>query len=259
MGYSQLPDGIIEPVGPHGIGLSLRQEYYGFDPLGRLWSVGGAVFGPGLAQAYAGRFAMDANLTREFDVPLGFPYYEAWGMPNNASHVFSLYSYCLIVDAWGDFDGDGVRNRVEICSGTNPCDPASTPGTLAGTSLTIGQTTTLGLSSPLDAGLPYVTLASLGLPIHPLGDGRIVAPSFLSDPFALAWINAPPQWVAGAMGTLDAAGDASLSVTLPPAAALAGTSLWFSYLTLDPAWSSDVRTIFGPISLSLCAPSAPCP
>ena len=230
----------------------------GFDPLGRQWFIGTRRASGHLMQFFAAKMSTQAPWNVDHFTWISLPVSDSAAVPTGRMGL-SLYRYCLIVDPWSDLDQDGVANRNEICSGTNPLDASSTPGSIDRNSLILGQTTNLNLSSPADSNLPYISLLSPNLPWTLLGDGRGIGPDPALDPFAAFWLSPSAGFVTGVAGILDAAGKATLGISIPNVPSLDGTQVNFSYVTLDSSWSNGVKTLFGPQALTLCAPGANCP
>ena len=172
---------------------------------------------------------------------------------NNTTNRYTAYDYCLITDPWGDVDHDGCLNRNEIMAGTNPCDPASFQAKLSLPALQPGGAVSFYLDAPGDAALAYYSVLSL-LP-HPyrLADDRLFGPSPLDpDPISPLWLT--PGLVTAAAGTLDGNGQALITTALPADPQLVGLELRFGFATLDPSWSQGVKSLFGPVKLTIGTP-----
>lgn len=168
----------------------------------------------------------------------------------NEGNRFTVYDWCLVVDPWGDLDGDGVMNRNEIMEGTNPSDPASVSLSLTVSGLGIGQTATFAIAAPAQPGRTYLSLASTNPLPHRLNDARAFGPN-LFDPLANLWLLAGPPAVVAQSGVLDGAGQAAIQAAIPADPALVGAGFRFGCLTLETGWSQGIRTLFGPTLLTI--------
>lgn len=259
-----IPFGTTPPA-PHGyqplfIGIGLPMSYRPvgvfLDVEGRLWSS---------SQYYSGLGAILSAVRH--DPPLANGAYPvssetAFGTPSyfnqgaiNWGNYNTAYNWCLVIDPWGDLDGDGVLNRNEIMEGTNPCDPASASTALSISGLGIGQTATFALSAPGQAQAGYLSALDGPASLLRLPDHRGFGPSpFLALP--QWWLSAGNAFVSGAAGSLDGSGMASASVQVPNDPALAGAWIRFGFATFDPTWSLGIRSLFGPVSCQIggCGP-----
>ncbi len=129
-------------------------------------------------------------------------------------------------------------------------EPVARPTTLtAGGAPRIGNTVTLQMSSPDDAGKQYFMPASFSPgPAIPLGYGRSlpIGVSFLIDVQLLA-----PTIFVNTFGTLDIAGKASAQFRVPNDPNLSGLSLYFAAVVLDPTYPAFVKGISGPVALTI--------
>lgn len=105
----------------------------------------------------------------------------------------------------------------------------------------VGGSSTVSMSIPGDEGLSYmmllsfsnqtgITLGSQTLPID--FDALTAATLDPSNPFFL-----------GSIGTLDAAGNGSATLNVPPFPALSGVTIFAGGLTVDPNSPTQVRTV----------------
>lgn len=99
--------------------------------------------------------------------------------------------------------------------------------------LRLGQTTTLTLSSPRDAGKIHVCLAAFNTQFGIQIGGRLFPLD--NDPLLQACLGAPGLF-ANFIGTLDAAGGATASIVMPNLAYLSGFEMVVGYTVLDPAF-----------------------
>jgi hypothetical protein len=174
---------------------------------------------------------VDASSLVEVAVPSGG---SAWGGDSTGFHLANL------ILPGADFDGDGVSNANEVAAGTNPFDNRSTPVhplPIQSTLARPGASFTIGMRLRPDANLGYVLGISLGNGPTLLPDSRTLP---LSVPVVLASI-----------GTLNATGDARFSMAVPNNPGLTGLSVYFAYVTLDPAASLGVRTISNDLQVTI--------
>lgn len=107
---------------------------------------------------------------------------------------------------------------------------------------TIGGTTTLAMSIPGDEGLSYLMVLSLSNASSVL-PGGIVLPVGIDVLTSLTMVPGNPI-LPGAAGVLDAMGQASSSLTIPPLPWLAGLTMYATGMTADAPRFPVLRTVF---------------
>ena len=155
----------------------------------------------------------------------------------------TLHEYALWTDPYGDLDGDGIVNRVELRGGTNPFVPAAASVSMSTAGGAPGTTLAVSYRIPSDAGLPY--LAPFALTFNPtqVANG-IVIPFRPTDPFvALTALGPTAAWFSGTFGLLDAQGRALVSLDIPPLPALSGLQIYTGIFTADPSQPSPLKTV----------------
>lgn len=150
-------------------------------------------------------------------------------LPSGVIHAPNLSLLHRLTDR-GQVRLDTLRHTGAFC-----------PAELQGPSTApVGTTTALLASAHGSGGREYIGIASAALGGTPLSDGRVfpLAPDGLSN---LSLLPGNPFFL-GFQGTLDAAGQATLSVAMPHLPGLAGFSFHVAFLVLDPAAPQRVRT-----------------
>lgn len=108
----------------------------------------------------------------------------------------------------------------------------------------VGAVTTLRLTSPADAGRPYLCGFSGGMtPGFLLPDGR---PIPLNMDFVFTLSQTPGNGIfLNTSGTLDPSGTADVTIVVPSIPALSGATFFAAFVTLDAAAQSGIATVSG--------------
>jgi hypothetical protein len=105
----------------------------------------------------------------------------------------------------------------------------------------------LEFNAPLDGGLNYYAAASLAS-APGISIGCRTLPMALDNMLMLSLTT--PAVFSGFRGTLDAQGNASGVINLPPGP-LAGLTIWVGFLTTAPGWPSGVKSTSGAFSFTV--------
>lgn len=172
------------------------------------------------------------------------------------------------VDPYGNLDGDGHPNLVEVLAGESPLDPVSVPATHAFlTPPAIGTTLRIAIAATGDGPRPYFMPWSLNPDALDLAafTGGADRRAFPISPFVSGAFPAlDPLWVLATggspfsaavfpdtFGVLDAAGQATVRVHIPNLPSLAGATFHAAFATLDTMSPSGLRTISARIPVSI--------
>lgn len=106
----------------------------------------------------------------------------------------------------------------------------------------VGGSSTVTASIPGDEGLPYLLVLSLSANYGiPLGNGNFLPIDF--DALTQITLDPSNPFFVGSVGIVDAAGNASATLNVPPLPLLSGLSVFSSGLTTDVAPFYGVRTV----------------
>lgn len=109
----------------------------------------------------------------------------------------------------------------------------------------VGGSTTITASIPGDEGLPYLMVLSLSNTVGTsLGPNAVLPIDF--DSLAALTIDPANPILVGSNGSLDAQGDASATVNIPPLPFLSGFTIYAAALTIDAPLFSFARTVIAP-------------
>jgi hypothetical protein len=136
-----------------------------------------------------------------------------------------------------DLDLDGALDAPELTLGRNPLDATSTPPslTLSGTPAA-GQSFSINLSIPAEAGFPYVTGASLGTSGIPVARPDCLSVPLSPDLLFFYWLGPSNAVTTTPVSfTLDILGTGGVTVSLPPGPGFGGVGIYFSAVTVSPA------------------------
>ena len=105
----------------------------------------------------------------------------------------------------------------------------------------VGGSSTVTMSVPGDEGLPYMMLLSFSNQVGiPLGNQTLPIDF---DALTAITLNPANPFFLGSVGNVDANGDASATLQVPPVALLSGFTLYAGGLTADPANFPQARTV----------------
>ncbi|MAG55683.1 MAG: hypothetical protein CMJ83_05270 [Planctomycetes bacterium] len=192
------------------------------DPVGDVWM---ATYGGGLSRyrPTLGRFAVD-------DIPDGTVHARLMTSVAAASDG-TVYGASLITG------GVSVYSPPQLATFGTPV---------------LGETLGLTVLAPSDAGLVYAVAAAFtanaGVPL-PAPDARVFPLDL--DPLFLASLAGTIPLFVDFIGVLDAEGSARPSVIVPNLPSFSGLELYFAGATADAAAPSGIRTIFGPVPVTL--------
>lgn len=137
------------------------------------------------------------------------------------SAVSTLHQWALVVNPFGDADGDGLANFSELTAGSSPFDPYSTSVVSLRTSgsMQIGTVGAIDLNTPATS----FNIVAFGIGTVPLGSG-LVLPGIQGEVLLSLATIAPT--------TLSLLGGGSLPVTIPNSALLQGVEFKLQALAL---------------------------
>lgn len=159
-----------------------------------------------------------------------------WGAPPLRGAP-TLHTFALYTDPLGDLDGDGILNRSELVSGSNPF-VASGPAlvlTITYPPAATGGWLVLDYSLPGEAGMPYFAPLSLTATRSSVL-GQWAPIDVAMDPLvSYAWSS--QSWLTGTLGTTDATGSFQVQLNVPPSIP-AGTTIFSTFATADQGLTS---------------------
>jgi hypothetical protein len=128
----------------------------------------------------------------------------------------TLHTYALYTDPMGDLDGDGIPNRQELQSGSNPFVSSPPPVSLTMTvpPAMTGGWVTLQYTAPTEAGMP--AFAPFTTRVEPEWFGTRSVPVSMADPFIPWCLMTNLPWLSGTLGVMDANGQLSVRLRVPP-------------------------------------------
>jgi hypothetical protein len=170
--------------------------------------------------------------------PSSYSWSSFWG---NAT----LFEYAHYTDPYGDLDGDGVPNNVELANFANPllangfssAVTATSSGGAPGTPLTVLY------SIPDDKGLPYAAPFCLSSPSTlALGGGHFL-PIPITDPLVLHCLTPGASGVTGTIGVISPQGTATATINIPPIPTLSGMKFTSCIATRAPNLPGPFKTV----------------
>ena len=165
----------------------------------------------------------------------------------------SLFEYVHYTDPYGDLDGDGVANHVELANFSNPLLPFgfSPAPSATFTGGAPGAMLSVTYEVPTDSGLAYWAPFALAQPApYALGGGHFLPVPF-SDPLLQLSLQVNVSGITGTQGTLDPQAQTTATLQIPPMPALSGFSLTSFIATHDPNLPLLLKTVSRPFTFTI--------